>query len=97
MKQVHLRLYVGRFAAQSTGTHEREIHEWCRKQIVGGGPIEVFGLSDVIGTVRMVAASKTYRDNAVLTTMKVLDAAGLLEGIDTSGVESDDDEDDEDE
>ncbi len=45
----------------------------------------------------MVAASKTYRDNAVLTTMKVLDAAGLLEGIDTSGVESDDDEDDEDE
>jgi len=36
-----------------------------------------------------VAGSKTYRDNPVLVTMKVLDAAGLLADTDTSGVTGD--------
>jgi hypothetical protein len=87
--QVTLRLYVGRFAAPVTGTHEIAIRQWAATQIVGGGPIEVYGLSDVIQTVRTVAASKTYRDNPVLVTMKVLDAAGLLVATDTSGVDAD--------
>lgn len=87
--QVRVRLYVGRFAAPVKHTHEPVIREWAATQIVGGGPIEVYGLPDVIQVVRKVAGSKTYRDNPVLVTMKVLDAAGLLVGTDTSGVSAD--------
>ncbi len=87
--QVVLRLYVGRFAAPVKRTHEPRIREWAATQVVGGGPIEVYGLSDVIDAVRDAAASKTYRNNPVLVTMKVLDAAGLLVGTDTSAVEGD--------
>jgi hypothetical protein len=87
--QVTLRLYVGRFAAPVKRTHEPLIREWAATQIVGSGPIEIFGLSDVIQAVRVAAASKTYRDNPVLVTMKVLDAAGLLVDTDTSAVDAD--------
>jgi hypothetical protein len=86
VKRVTLRLYVGRFAAPSTGAHETKILQWAKTQQVGGGPIEVYGLSDVVKTVQAAAASKTYRDNPVLVTMKVLNAAGLLVATDTSGV-----------
>jgi hypothetical protein len=87
--QVTLRLYVGRFAAPASGTHEAAIRAWAARQKVGSGAVEVFGLSDVVDLVRKAAASKTYRDNPVLVTMKVLDAAGLLVRTDTSGVTAD--------
>lgn len=87
--EVRLRLYVGKFAAPVKKTHEPLIRDWAAGQVVGGGPIEVYGLADVIQAVRSAAASKTYRDNPVLVTMKVLDAAGLLIGTDTSGVDVD--------
>lgn len=83
--QVNLRLYVGRFAGPAKGTHEAAIRKWAKSQHVGCGPIEVYGLSDVVQAVQTAAASKTYRDNPVLVTMKVLNAAGLLD-TDTSGV-----------
>jgi hypothetical protein len=86
--QVAVRLYVGRFAAPVKGTHEPQVREWAARQVVGGGPIEVFGLKDVIDAVRTAAASKTYRNNPVLVTMKVLDAAGLLRDTDTSAVDA---------
>ncbi len=35
--QVRLRLYVGRFAAPKTGTHEPAIRAWAASQTVGGG------------------------------------------------------------
>jgi len=78
MSQVELRLYVGRFAAPSTGVHEKAIRRWARTQRVGSGPIKVFGLDDVVGQVREAASHKQYRDNPVLVTMKVLEAAGML-------------------
>jgi hypothetical protein len=87
--QISLRLYVGRFAAPVKGTHEPVIRAWAATQHVGAGLIEVFGLQDVIGAVRTAAASKSYRDNAVLVTMKVLNAAGLLVDTDTSAVGDD--------
>ncbi|HWH34715.1 MAG TPA: hypothetical protein VNT56_05465 [Acidimicrobiales bacterium] len=87
--QVRVRLYVGRFAAPVKRTHEPAIREWASTQIVGGGPIEVYGLPDVIQVVRQVSGSKTYRNNPVLVTMKVLDAAGLLVDTDTSGIAAD--------
>lgn len=73
--QVELRLYVGRFAG---GTNEAEARAWCATQIVGAGPIAVVGAAEVVATVRAVAQSKQYRDNAVLATLKVLDAAHAL-------------------
>lgn len=72
--QVEMRLYAGKFA----GGHEERIRAWCATQIVGSGPIRVVGATDVVAVVREVAGSKSYRDNAVLATMKVLDAVGGL-------------------
>lgn len=76
--QIQLRLYVGRFAAPKRGDHEARIRDWCGKQLAGAGPIEVIGLDDVVTRVRSAAGHKQYRDNPVLVTMKVLEAAGLL-------------------
>jgi hypothetical protein len=73
--QVEMRFYVGKF--QNT-TSEHAVRAWADTQRVGGGPLRVFGAADVVGTVRKVAGSKTYRDNAVLATLKVLDATGQL-------------------
>lgn len=73
--QVELRLYVGRFA---TSRSEEAVRAWCAEQFVGVGPIAVVGATEVVETVREVARSKQYRDNAVLATLKVLDAAGAL-------------------
>lgn len=80
-EQVEFRLYVGRFAAPSTGRHEREVRDWCASQVVGTGPIRVVGLHDVAVIAREVAQSKTYRDNAALTAIKVLDAAHMLRTV----------------
>jgi hypothetical protein len=90
--QVGLRLYVGRFAAPTKGTHEARIRHWCASQVAGGGPIQVFSVKDVIASVQQAAASTQYRDNPVLVTMKVLEAAGLLtlKLPDDIGAETDD-------
>jgi hypothetical protein len=76
--QVELRMYVGRFAAPVSGAHEQKIRAWARTKRAGGGPIQVFGLADVVGSVRKAASHKQYRDNQVLVTIKVLEAAGML-------------------
>lgn len=76
--QVELRFYVGRFAGPMKGTHEAKIRAWCESQQAGGGPIAVFGVKEVLARVQNAAASKQYRDNAVLVTMKVLEAGGVL-------------------
>jgi hypothetical protein len=76
--QVQLRLYVGRFAGPKRGHHEAEIRTWAAKQRIGSGQIQVVGVEDVVQRVIKVAASSQYKDNPVLVTMKVLEAAGLL-------------------
>jgi hypothetical protein len=73
--QVEPRLYVGKF---SIGTHEEQVRRWASRQRVGAGPISVYGLADVVGVVRQAATPRGYRDNPVLVTMKVLEAAGML-------------------
>ena len=77
-EQVEFRLYVGRFAGPNDGRHEREVRIWCASQRLGAGPIRVFNLADVAVVARRVAESKTYRDSAALTAIKVLSAAGML-------------------
>lgn len=76
--QVTLRLYVGKWAAQKTRDERQTTTDWALTQIAGGGPIEVYGLDDVITLVEAEARSTSYRNNPVLTTWKVLAAAGLL-------------------
>ena len=76
--QVQMRLYVGRFAGRTKGEHETRIRQWAAGERVGAGPIEVVSVGQVVEVVRRVAASKQYRDNPVLVTMKVLEAAGAL-------------------
>ena len=73
--QVELRLYVGKFAG---GGSEAATRAWCQQENVGAGPIAVFGAKEVVDLVREVARSKQYRDNAVLATLKLLDAAEAL-------------------
>jgi hypothetical protein len=74
--QIEMRLYVGKFAG--SGAHEEQIRKWAKRQRVGAGPIGVYGLKDVVGRVREAASHKQYRDDPVLVTMKVLEAAGML-------------------
>jgi hypothetical protein len=78
VQQVEMRLYVGKFAGAKAGEHRRRIESWCAEQHVGGGPIQVIGVEDVVARVRQVAETKQYRDSAALVTMKLLDAAGVL-------------------
>jgi hypothetical protein len=75
---VQLRLYAGKFAGVAQGIHEQQIREWCANQVAGGGPIEVVGIKQILAKVLDAAAQTQYRDNAVLVTLKVLEAAGLL-------------------
>lgn len=79
--QVELRLYVGRFAGPTKGENERAVRDWARATIVGGGPIKVVGVAEVVDVVRRVASSKQYRDDAALVALKVLDAAGQLKPL----------------
>jgi hypothetical protein len=74
--QIELRLYVGKFAG--LGAHEERVRAWAKRQRVGAGPVGVYGLRDVVTKVREAAEPTGYRDNPVLVTMKVLDAAGML-------------------
>jgi hypothetical protein len=76
--QIEFRLYVGRFAVPARGENESAVREWASNTHVGSGPIQVYNLQQVVENVRAVASSTQYRDNAVLVTIKVLEAAGAL-------------------
>lgn len=78
LNQVQLRLYVGAWANAKTGKDEQLTREWCAKQAVGAGSIQVYDLKDVVPVARQLAKSKTYRNNPALVAIKVLDAAGAL-------------------
>ena len=79
IRQVQLSLYVGRFSGPTTGIHEGAVRNWCQKQRIGAGAIEVRNLNDMVPAVVDAATTgKQYRDNPVLVTMKLLQAAGLL-------------------
>ncbi|MBO0981960.1 hypothetical protein [Microbacterium sp. SD291] len=75
VEAIELRLYVGKFAGAGA---ESDVRAWCASQKIGAGSVAVINAEEVVTIVRDVARSKQYRDNAVLATMKVLDAAGAL-------------------
>jgi hypothetical protein len=74
--QIQLRLYVGRFAGRIRKEHEGRIRKWAKTRQVGMGPIEVFGVDEVVDKVLREASSKQYRDNPALATIKALREAG---------------------
>lgn len=78
VRQVFLRLYVGKFAGKK-GIDEHLVRAWCAKQKIGGGSIELIGLKQLIEQVRVPARSRTYINNPVIVSMKVFEAAGLLD------------------
>ncbi len=75
LEQIEMRLYAGRF---STAASESAIRAWAAEQLIGGGPLAVHDAQTVVDIVREAAASKQYRDSAVLATLKVLEATGSL-------------------
>lgn len=77
-EQVEMRLYAGHFAGEIKRDHERRVRQWCADHVVGGGPIQVFGIREVARAARRVASSKTYRDNPALVAIRVMEAAGML-------------------
>lgn len=68
----------GRFSGRKAGAHEQRVRAWAAEQRVGGGPIEVIGVHDVVRVVREAAGDTQYRDSAVLATLKALQEAGQL-------------------
>jgi hypothetical protein len=70
-----MRLYAGKFAGKNG---EKEIRVWAANQIVGSGPIGVYGTKEVVEDVKELANSKTYVDNATLVAVKVLAYAETL-------------------
>lgn len=76
-EQVPLWLHVGKFAG--VGGDEAATRAWCLAQRVGAGLIEVIGLMQIIEQVRSVAARRTYIDDPIVVSMKVLAAAGMLD------------------
>ena len=66
---VELRLYVGKFAKN----HETEIR---RHLETATPPVKVVGLAEIIEHVEREAEPKTYRNDPVVVTMKVLKLLG---------------------
>lgn len=66
---VELRLYVGKFAKD----HEAEIRRHLKALVPS---VRVVGLAEIIDHVEREATPKTYRNDAVVVTMKVLKQLG---------------------
>jgi hypothetical protein len=69
--QIEMRLYVGKFHSKGEST----IREWANKQTVGGFPIQIVGVREIVQAVKTLAEEKTYVDNPALVALKVLAAA----------------------
>lgn len=72
--EICLRFYVGKFAPGD----EPRIREWCAGQQLASGPIQVFGVRDVVARVMETASKRIYVDDASVVAVKVLAAAGEI-------------------
>lgn len=73
-RKIFLRLYVGKFASGD----EQPIREWCAEQNLASGPIQVYGVRDVVARVMETASKRTYVDDASVVAVKVMAAAGQI-------------------
>jgi hypothetical protein len=67
--KVEVRLYAGKYAGNDG---EEIVREWASKQILGGGPLKVYNIAQVVGSVRAQAQLSTYSDNPALVAMKAI-------------------------
>jgi len=74
VKKIQLAFFVGRFASGS----EQAVRRRLTRIRAGAGPVQVFGLAEIATGLLGVIASKTYRDDPVVATLRTLKAAGLL-------------------
>ncbi len=72
--QVELRLYVGKFKSAD----EAKIRRHLNTIHAGSGPVKIIGLHEVLEKLLPVADSKTYYNDPVVITLKVLKIAGYL-------------------
>ncbi|CAN5809592.1 hypothetical protein BH24ACT5_BH24ACT5_01450 [soil metagenome] len=77
--EVELRLYAGKFAATKAGEQEAAIRAWAATQIVGSGPIKIYGIDQIVKLLEEQASRRTYRDDPVIVTLKALYATGNLQ------------------
>jgi hypothetical protein len=75
--QVEMRLYGGKFKGGEAGLSL--VRQWAETQRIGGSALGVYSGRDIASIVLKMAESKTYRDHAVLMTLKVILEAGLVD------------------
>lgn len=72
--QIQMGLFVGKFHRPD----EIAVREHLNGIILPGGPVQVVGLVEIVDRLREVSSRKTYINDPVVMTLKVLRAAGLL-------------------
>lgn len=75
LPKIHLALFVGKFGG---GSHEADIRSHLGRLRVGGQAVQVVGIEQIADSLMEIAASKTYHDDPVVMTLKVLRAANKL-------------------
>ena len=74
MKAISMAMFVGKFA----GNDEDYIRRHLGKMRVGGKPVRVYGLAEIIIGVVKASEAKTYVDDPVIVTVKCLNSLNLL-------------------
>ena len=78
LSKIRLGLFVGKFAG---GTHEADIREHLSRLRVGGKSVQVVGIEEIANALTEMTESRTYHDDPVVMTVKVLRAAGKLRDV----------------
>lgn len=81
IRQVELRLYVGRFQSMR---EEEVVTAHLQRIRAGAGRVRVVGLAEIVEAVLRVADSGTYVNDPVVMTLKALKAANRLQELATS-------------
>jgi hypothetical protein len=76
LDQIGIQLFVGKFRKPD----EQMIRDHLRALCAGSVQIEVVGLAEIVRELMKLAGSKTYINDPVIVTLKVLKAAGILKG-----------------
>lgn len=84
-KQIQMALFVGKFH----GPDEAAIRKHLAGISTAGGPVQVIGLTEIASKLLELANRKTYINDPVIVTLKVLRAAGALSGAFRGVIERD--------
>jgi hypothetical protein len=74
VERIRMALFVGKFHRPD----ETLVRDHLNAIVLPGGPIQVVGLVEIVDRLRDVSSRKTYINDPVVMTLKVLRAAGLL-------------------